>query len=283
MIKDVNFLYVLIIVLAVLITLLMLLAVIVLAYLLFFVRPAKSREVKGALARDYAHRGLYRDGVPENSLTAFELAAERGFGIELDVQLSKDGKVMVFHDYDLSRMCGCEKKFCELTAEELAELSLGETDQKIPTFEQVLKLIDGRVPLLVELKGEDLNVSLCEKVADILSEYNGEYCIESFNPLLVREIKKHLPDAFVGLLYTNTCRKSYSPINILLALMAFNFLARPHFIAYNKDDRNSLPVKLVAGLFGAPRFVWTVKSEEEFVLAHELGELPIFEKIESLY
>ena len=150
-----------------------------LIYLLFLVRPRKNKKVDKVLYCKYAHRGLhslgYLDGregnVPENSLAAFELACQKGFGIELDIQLSRDGVVMVFHDYTLVRMTGCDKKLCELDADELTKLSLAGTDQKIPTFEQVLGLIDGRVPILVELKGEDLNTDLCKKAADMLSKY----------------------------------------------------------------------------------------------------------------
>jgi glycerophosphoryl diester phosphodiesterase len=186
---------------------------------------------------------------------------------------------MVFHDDTLNRVTGVDKKLCELTAQELTKISLSGTDQTIPTFVDVLKLVDGRVPLLVELKGESFDVSLCKKVADILLEYKGEFCVESFNPLLIKEIKKYLPDTFRGQLYTNVCRdkKSHSALNIIISLMALNFLATPDFIAYNKLDRNSLPVKLSAKLYKAPSFVWTTRGKAELDKAHALGEIPIFE------
>jgi glycerophosphoryl diester phosphodiesterase len=248
-------------------------------YALVLVRPGKKIKPSSALLRDYAHRGLHGNGVPENSMQAFELACQGGFGIELDVQLSRDGVVMVFHDDTLNRVTGVDKKLCELTAQELTKISLSGTDQTIPTFVDVLKLVDGRVPLLVELKGESFDVSLCKKVADILLEYKGEFCVESFNPLLIKEIKKYLPDAFRGQLYTNVCRdkKSHSALNIIISLMALNFLATPDFIAYNKLDRNSLPVKLSAKLYRAPSFVWTTRGKAELDKAHALGEIPIFE------
>ncbi len=252
-----------------------------LLYIVLFVRPARRIKHPQTLKCDFAHRGLHGGGVPENSLRAFELACERGCGIELDVQTSLDGVVMVFHDSTLIRMTGVDKKLCELNADELSKLSLAGTDQTIPTFIEVLSLIDGRVPLLVELKGETLDASLCEKVADILLSYKGEYCIESFNPLLVKEMKKYLPDVFRGQLYTNVCRdkKKCSVRNIALTLMAFNFLARPDFIAYNKLDRNTLPVKLATKFHRTPSFVWTVRGDEELDLAHDLGEYPIFELV----
>ncbi len=259
------------------------LAVLFLIYLLVLVRPRARMPKNKNLLCDYAHRGLHGDGIPENSLAAFERACERGYGIELDVQLSRDGVVTVFHDYTLSRMTGHNAKLCELTSDELSALRLAKTEEKIPTFSEALSLIDGRVPLLVELKGESLDTSLCEKVAAELSRYKGEYCVESFNPLLIRGIKKHLPSVYCGLLYTNACRdkKKYSALNIAISAMALNFIAYPDFIAYNHLDRESLPVKITTRLYRAPKFTWTVKSREEVEKAHALGEYPIFEQEEG--
>lgn len=251
-----------------------------LLYLFVFSRPRGKMPENEKLLCDYAHRGLHGGEVPENSLKAFELACLEGNGIELDVQLSRDGRVMVFHDYTLDRMTGVDKKLCELDSQELCELSLGSSNEKIPTLEQVLALVDKRVPILVELKGEDLNSELCPKVAEILASYDGDYCIESFNPLLVKSIRKYLPDAYCGLLYTNVCREKgkKSILNIALSAMVFNFLARPDFIAYNKLDRESFFVKLTTSFHSAPRFVWTIKTENELLEAHENQESPIFER-----
>ncbi len=229
---------------------------------------------------EYAHRGLHGKDVPENSLLAFQKAVDEGYGIELDVQLSKDGVVCVFHDYSLLRMTGVDKKLSKLNFSELNSLTLGETEEKIPSFEEVLGLVEGKVPLLVELKGENFDTSLCEKTAAILKTYYGDYCVESFNPLLIMNIKKFLPDVYCGQLYTNVCRDKgkKSVLNIILTLMGFNFLARPDFIAYNKADRNSFPVKLTTKLYKAVPFVWTVKGERELSEARDFGEFSIFEK-----
>lgn len=264
------------------ISLLSFLILLALLYLLVFVRPRANKPADPKLLCDYAHRGLHGGKIPENSLAAFERARLAGYGIELDVQLSKDGTVMVFHDYTLSRMTGKDKRLSELDAAELKTLCLAGSDQHIPTFSEVLSLVDGRVPLLVELKGESLDSSLCEKVAALLNDYKGVYCIESFNPLLIRKIKKYLPNAYVGQLYTNVCREKQrkSPVHILLTCMAFNFLARPDFIAYDKQDRNSFPVKLSTRFYHAEKFVWTVKSDSELETAHSLHEHPIFENTE---
>ncbi len=269
------------ILLAILCAILALAVVVGVLYLFLFVRPRGRAPENPALLCDYAHRGLHSDTIPENSLAAFEAACCAGFGIELDIQLSRDGEVMVFHDYTLIRMTGKEGKLCDFTAEELQKLSLGGTEQTIPTFSEVLALVNGRVPLLVELKGEDLNADLCPKAAALLKEYRGDYCIESFNPLLLRAMRKELPEAYYGQLYTNVCKdkKKVTLLNILLTLMAFNFLAKPDFIAYNTLYCDSLPVKLTTKLYTAERFVWTVRDKDTLKTAHDKGEHPIFERI----
>ena len=248
-------------------------------YVLIFIRPRARKPKDKSLLCDYAHRGLHSSDIPENSLAAFEAACQNGFGIELDVQLSKDGQVMVFHDYTLERMCGVDKKLCELDADQLCSLTLRGSDQTLPTFEDVLKLVNGRVPILVELKGENFDTALCPKVAEILKSYSGAFCIESFNPLLIKEIKKYLPDSYCGLLYTNVCRdkKKTTLLNLVISGMMLNFLAHPDFIAYNKLDRDSFFVKLTTKFYHAPKFVWTVKGAKELEEAHQHGECPIFE------
>ena len=267
----------------VLINIIVSLAVILTAvYFFVLVRPTKKTKPSEVLLRDYAHRGLHNGkDAPENSLAAFEAACQKGCGIELDVQLSRDGKVMVFHDYTLIRMTGCDKKLCELDAEELTSLTLGDSDQRIPTFEEVLALVNGRVPLLVELKGENFDISLCKKVAEMLRDYQGPYCVESFNPLLIGNMKKEMPEVFCGLLYTNVCRekKKNSLLNMALTAMALNVVARPDFIAFNKEDRDSFPIKVATKFYKAPKFVWTVNKQEELDTAHKNGEHPIFENI----
>lgn len=252
-------------------------------YLFVLVRP-RARACDKALLCDYAHRGLHGEGVPENSLSAFARAIDAGCGIELDVQLSRDGTVVVFHDYTLVRMTGCDKKVNELTVSELKTLSLAGTEQTIPTFAEVLALVDGKIPLLVELKGETADVSLCLQTARLLSAYDGAYCIESFNPLLLHSMRKYLPNACCGQLYTNVCRdkNKTTPLHALLTAMALNVLSRPDFIAYNKQDRDALPVKIATRMFGAARFVWTIKGDAELACAHALGEHAILEKTEEI-
>ena len=150
-----------------------------------------NRADMTGIVEDYAHRGLHNETLPENSLGAFQNAVDNRIGIELDIQLSKDNVPMVFHDASLKRVCDIDAKLCEYTAEELGQIKLLGTDYTIPTFETVLDLVDGRVPLLVEFKHG--NSDLCKIACDMLDNYNGAFCVESFDPtLLMRRRKKNV-------------------------------------------------------------------------------------------
>ena len=148
----------------------------------------------------YAHRGLHdnRSDAPENSLRAFQKAVEAGFGIEMDIQMTKDHVPVVFHDFTLKRICNADGKIADYTFEELQQFHLCDSDQKIPKFEDVLKLVDGKVPLIVELKIEALDTSICPAGDKLLSAYKGMYCIESFNPLGVFWYRRHRKEIVRG-------------------------------------------------------------------------------------
>lgn len=249
-----------------------------LIYVLFLVRPCSAKKIDDALKCDYAHRGMYGEGIPENSLAAFSRAVEHGFGIELDVQLSADGVIMVFHDYNLKRMTGCDKLLSDLTYEELRKLCLNGGNEKIPTLSEVLDLVCGRVPILIELKGEKPDVSICPKVNNIMSGYKGAYCIESFNPLLVAWYARNKKDVYRGLLISNICKnKNFSLPSILLNLMVLNCLARPNFISYDGRYKRMLSVRLSVGLFKADRFVWTARNKDEYLILKKEKACVIFE------
>jgi len=215
-----------------------------------------------------AHRGLHRKdkSVPENSLEAFRLAAELGYGIELDVQLSKDGQVVVFHDDTLNRVCGVDKRVDELDYAELKTLSLCGTEYTIPLFTEVLKLVDGRSNLIVELKGGRRNKELCEKTRDILDYYDGIFCVESFHPGIVRWFRKNAPDYLRGQLAmpVEDYQKSLNPLLKFALSHGFtNLITRPHFIAYKIGPR-PLSIRF-AELLGAMKVGWTsheAKSEK---------------------
>jgi len=231
---------------------------------LFAPGAATNRQKAPFIGRNFAHRGLHSEdrSVPENSLEAFRLAGRAGYGVELDVQLTKDGQVVVFHDDTLDRVCGVHARLEDKSYNELKLLTLCGTNQRIPLLTEVLEIYNGRGPLLVELKSGSRNRELCEKTYAILSDYPGEVCIESFNPLIVRWFRRHAKDLLRGQLATSRCDYGDAVSKrdaFLLSRCFFNFLARPQFIAYRIGHR-PLSVRFAEAL-GAMRFGWTAHNE----------------------
>ena len=210
---------------------------------------------------NFAHRGLHsRDkSVPENSLEAFRLAARAGYGVELDVRLSRDGQVVVFHDDTLKRVCGVDKRVDELDYAELKALRLCGQDASIPLFSEALAVIRGRGPLIVELKTGPRNRELCEKTYALLEQYRGEVCIESFNPFIVGWFRVHARDLVRGQLSMPMREYRKEGMNrfqsFLLSHCLMNFIGRPQFIAYRIGYRP--PTVRLAAALGAMKFGWT--------------------------
>ena len=230
--------------------------------------PGQAADSKKApfLGRNYAHRGLHSEdqSIPENSMKAFALAAEAGYGMELDVQLSKDGQVVVFHDDTLDRVCGVAARVDELDYDELKALPLYGTEERMPLFSEVLALVGGRTPLIVELKNGPKNDELCEKTYALLRTYQGAYCVESFNPFIVAWFRFHAPAVLRGQLaqlpedFVRGGRKITE--SLLLGNTLLNVAARPQFIAYRIGPR-PLAVRFAEAL-GAMRVGWTSHSRD---------------------
>ncbi len=221
---------------------------------------ATKRQKAPFWGMNFAHRGLHtRDkSIPENSLPAFERAAHEGYGIELDVQLSKDGQVVVFHDDTLDRVCGVHARVDEKTWAELQELRLCGTEYGIPLFSEVLNTVRGRGPLIVELKSGRRNRELCEKTYALLQNYRGEACIESFNPFIVAWFRFHARDLVRGQLASPT-RTYLDSMGrgraFLLSHCLLNCFSRPQFIAYKIGYRP--PTVRLAEQLGAMKVGWT--------------------------
>ena len=218
-----------------------------------------KRQKAPFVGRNFAHRGLHsRDkSVPENSLAAFRLAAQAGYGVELDVQLSKDGQVVVFHDDTLDRVCGVHSRVDEKTFAELRQLRLCGTEETIPLFTEVLDVINGRGPIICELKTGRRNRELCEKTYDIIQSYRGEICIESFDPTIVAWFRIHGRDLVRGQLAApiSDYKEQRPAVAFALSHTLLNFLGRPQFIAY-KIGRRPLTTYLSCAL-GAMNVCWT--------------------------
>ena len=229
----------------------------------------------------YAHRGLHdnESEAPENSLAAFEKAVKAGYGIELDVQLSKDRVPVVFHDFTLKRVCGQEGKVCDYTFAELQEFALCGSKERIPEFSEVLKLVDGRVPLIVELKVEWMDVAVCPVADGLLREYSGLYCVESFNPLVLLWYRRYHNDVMRGQLSDGFIRSGEFKglLYGILQNLLLNWMTKPDFIAYNHKYEDVTARRLCRSLYRNLAAAWTIKSEEELAAAKKKFDLFIFD------
>ena len=229
----------------------------------------------------YAHRGLHGPGRPENSMAAFRAAKEAGYGVELDVNMTADGELVVIHDSTLDRVTGESGTVEKMTLEQLKPYRLEGTDEHIPTFQEVLQLFDGQVPLIVELKPLYGNhPKLSEAVCRMMAQYPGPYCMESFDPRCIRWLKKHRPDIIRGQLAEDYFAEDRPKLPLILKWALthnqFNFLTKPDFVAYRFTDRhatvtNRLCMRRMAGVS------WTLTSQEEWDQAISEGWIGIFE------
>lgn len=231
--------------------------------------------------RYFAHRGLHdnKTDAPENSMAAFRKAVEAGYGIELDVHVTKDGIPVVFHDSTLERMCGTDGQIRDYTCDELKQFTLADSEECIPRFEDVLRIVDGRVPLIVEIKSDNTDISCCTVIDRLLWGYCGEYCIESFNPMVLLWFRIHHNEVVRGQLSTNF-RKDGEDKNVFsffLTHLAFNFIAKPDFIAYNHEFMAEPGRRICRNLYRNTSAAWTIRSREELEKIRREFDVFIFE------
>lgn len=212
------------------------------------------------LQKPIAHRGLHNFEFPENSVPAFENAIKHGFAIELDVRLTEDHTIVVFHDEKLSRMTDRDGYVSTLNSASLADIKLNKTEYGIPTFEKVLETVNGKVPILIEIKKAVQAFALEEKLLDMVKGYNGEYAVQSFSPYSMQFFYKNAPQILRGQLASYFHHGDIDMTHrdkVRLKKLKFNDVSHPDFIAYNV---NNLPNKFVRNT-GLPVVGWTVKSE----------------------
>lgn len=251
---------------------------------LFLLAP--GRQLKSAppalWQTRYAHRGLHDQknaAPPENSMAAFAAAIEAGYGMELDINLTTDDQVVVFHDDNLKRICGVDKRVADCSWEELQALRLSGTEHRIPLFSELLALVDGRAPLVVELKATKRNAALCEKAAAMLDAYKGPYCIESFHPGIVAWFKKNRPEVVRGQLAAGIREYGKQTFlqKLILSAMLANVWARPHFAAYRHEDSHGrLRLKLFR-MMGGKLVAWTVRGTDDVGWCERFFNAIIFE------
>ncbi|NHF74680.1 phosphodiesterase [Paracoccus sp. 12-3] len=232
-----------------------------------------------------AHRGLHSPGVPENSLAAFRAAIAAGYGIELDVQPSAEGTPMVFHDYDLTRMCGDEGYIADRDAEDLAELRLLDTDEGIPSLVEVLREVAGRVPLLIEIKDQDGRLGrnigeLQNRVAAALSAYDGPVAVMSFNPHTVAAFGKAAPEVTRGLTSCDYPKEDWPMLDdddrARLARLEDYPASGAEFLSHHWRDLDNPAVTALAAQ-GVPVLCWTIRSAAEEAEARKLANGITFE------
>lgn len=242
-----------------------------LAGIYFLIHPEyrRKKRMKRFFSGYFAHRGLHKNGsaYPENSLPAFLLAVEHGYGIEMDVQLTKDNKAVVFHDFDLKRACGEKKKVDELNYEELKAYKLFGSSEIIPEFKDVLRAVDGRTPLIIEIKAKWKVEKVCRKVMECLKDYKGSYVVESFQPMVLFWLRRHAPEVLRGQLSSDFIKDKErgNVLALLLATHLFgNFVSRPDFIAYNHRDKNGIFFQFCQRVLNTPTAAWTIHSRKEW-------------------
>lgn len=226
-----------------------------------------------------AHRGLHTNDsrVPENSLKAFAKAVENGYAIELDVQLTADGKVIVFHDYNLRRMTGLARDTADLTAGQIHPLRLLNSNHGIPLFKEVLSLVRGQVPLLIEVKNEGAVGKLEAALVEDLRGYEGEFAVQAFNPFVLRYLRKHAPGFVRGQLAGSFQGETLAFWKkFLLRHLLLNQISHPHFVAY---ETGKLPPWLARRMKqkGLYLLTWTVDKLEDFYEAAKVFDNIIFE------
>lgn len=249
------------------------------AYLLFTAGKRPAPDERWVDKWLYAHRGLHNEDRPENSMAAFKAAVQAGYGIELDVRLTADNIVVVFHDSDLKRMTGTEGTVESQTLRELRRLRLGGTEETVPTLEEVLRTVDGRVPLLIETKNLGLGDALEQHTMKLLRPYKGKYALQSFSPFAVRRFRKCAPWDPRGQL-SSTFRPRERGVSRIMQFcvrhLLTNFIGRPNFISYAWDGLNSWVVRRLRRR-GLPVLAWTVRSASEAAQAMPLCDTIIFE------
>ena len=232
----------------------------------------------------YAHRGYHnKPEIPENSIPAFQRAIERGWGAELDVHLIKDGSLVVFHDSELERCTGIKGIIEDLTLEQVKKLSLEGTENRIPTFDEVLSMFEEVQPLIIELKAYKGNhFELTKAVCERLDSYKGDFVIESFDPRVLIDLKKLRPEIYRGQLAQDFIKRpeglpKYQ--RVILTNLYLNFLTRPNFIAYRFSDRDIKRNKWCIK-HGIQEVCWTIDNREDFETVLANVAIPIFARFD---
>lgn len=229
-----------------------------------------------------AHRGYHNNkkGIPENSVLAFKKAIDNNYLIELDVRLTKDQKLVVFHDDNLKRVCGVNKRVKDLTYRELLKYNLFDTTLKVPLFSDVIKLVNGRVPILIETKYHNRYGVLEKILINELSNYKGLYAIQSFYPMSLLWLKRNTKDIPIGLLSSNFKNDLNRLKSIIGKTLILDLFFKTDFISY---DVKGLPNNYLSYKGDKKKIViWTIKNKKDYDLARQYTDSLICENFDWL-
>lgn len=241
-----------------------------------------DKKMKWLAEDKIAHRGYHNDKYPENSMGAFRRAVRYGFSIELDIHLLLDGVIIVFHDDNMKRLTGIDRDIEKCTYQDIKDINLFDTQEKIPLFQDVLNEIDGKVGIMVELKTRGRAGALEEKAYDMLKKYKGRYVVQSFNPLSMEWFYKNAPDIVRGQLSGYFKKEEISSIGkFALRNLLLNCLSRPDFINYDINYLDRLPIKILKRK-GKFLFGWTAKNEIEYEEALKICNNVVFENFNPI-
>lgn len=210
-----------------------------------------------------AHRGVHNSNIPENTIQSFIKCVDKNYIIELDIHILQDKTIVVYHDYNLKRLTNKNKVIETLTYEQLSKIKI-KNKYTIPTLKQVMHIVDGKVPLLIEIKDLDNNENFEKELVKILDNYKGKFAIQSLNPFVIDWFKKNRKDYIIGLIVLNEF--NYKVFK--------NSIKKIDFISINKKYlpfKYNLKNKLLIG--------WTIKTEEEFNRYNNICDNLICEKI----
>ena len=258
----------------------------------WLIRPnLPRRDISFLQGVDYAHRGLWDTNEPgeanrpENSLAAFRAAVEKGYGMELDVHLTADGHLVVHHDDSLKRLTGTDVRIGESTLAQVRACHLP-NGEPVPTFDELLATVDGKRPLIVEVKVEGNAAALSRAVYERMQRYDGPWCVESFSPNAVKWFRLNAPEIIRGQLAFDHAGKGKTAFlfwrNVGVASMLQNYFSRPDFVAFEAKSVkwHSLPVHMLRLM--KPWFVaWTVRSQADMDQLRTIYDLQIFERFEA--
>ncbi len=244
-----------------------------------------KKQLNWLVERPIAHRGLHSvaTGVIENSTTAALAAVQHNFSIECDVQITRDGEAVVFHDFALERLTNGHGLVCDHKASALAQIEMKKTSDRIPTLEEFLQLVAGRVPVIVEIKSEHKgDMRLTHRVIALVKNTSKAVALKSFDPQIVSELRRLAPEIPRGIIAMN----SYEyPEFVHLAASEKHAMAnllhypemQPDFISWNVKDLPSAAPFLCRNALGLPLMTWTVRSEADRKMAATYADQAVFE------